>query len=244
MSASTWDKWRAKEPQAQGRKRRKIQMEGCLLLEVTSNTAQRTVGVLPRLQPGLSYQHFIFTLISHSSSLNSPNNKLSFKPPGSLYTCTGMQREFHLSYLFLYSESRMVFSFPSASSRILSQTDRIKDSFWTTELEKETALFSLLSLVSSCSNLYFSLFLQVHCHENSDPFMTILFIIIEAKPLLSVLDFLCENAFKMTEKSFAYKAKINCFMIYKKTITHKDWWFIMERLSTLIVSNCIHISST
>lgn len=96
---------------------------------VTSTSAQRTVGALPRLHPGLSYQHFIFTLISHSSSLNSPNNKLSFKPAGSSHTCTGMQREFQLSYLFLYSESRMVFSFPSASSRTLSQTARIKDSF-------------------------------------------------------------------------------------------------------------------
>lgn len=39
--------------------------------------------------------------------------------------------------------------------------------------------------------------------------MTILFIIMDAKPLLSVLDFLCQNAFKTPEKSFAYKDKIS-----------------------------------
>lgn len=52
--------------------------------------------------------------------------------------------------------------------------------------------------------------------------MTILLIIMEAKPLLSVLDFLCENTFKTPEKSFSYKAKINCFMICRKAIAHKD----------------------
>lgn len=84
-----------------------------------------------------------------------------FERPRWLYTCTGKQREFQLSHMFLQSESRMFSSFPSVSapSQIQNQTARIKGSSLNNSFGKNNILvliLSLLALVSSCSNLCYS----------------------------------------------------------------------------------------